>query len=277
MTPRYRSLKTTVMTAAAMLAVCISAATVMADQKPADPPKTPPIKQKKLLMATQKPAIGQKLMARPKQPPIERKRLAASKNPMAVRPMADGVEARLVRLEEKLDAVMRELLELRREQYSRPPASPMSSPGPGPAMRHPVSPPHQMHGWAPRRPYHGPVAHQHHGREFSGPAPGPRSPKGARPEGLQPGSHHPGHHGHHAGPPSKPKPPAGPTGGQPGMPKPKHEPGRIHGPFREDGHGGLPYFHPRGGPSPGSPGGPKPPIPPKGKHDAGSPKASDAF
>ncbi len=280
MAPRHRSFRTIAIAATALLAVGVAASAVLADPKPADPPKPPPAKQKKLLAAPKKPFVGQRLRAMPKQPPIGRKPSAAPKKPMASGPMEGGLEARLMRLEHKLDAVMRELHELRGELRHRPPAPPFARRGPGPGMRGTFDPPHGMHGRPSRGSHHQPDAQRPFVRGFPGPAAGHRPPQGPRPDGHHTGPPHSGHHGHHpghAGPESKPKPPAGPFGAEAGPPKPAHKPGRPPGPPSKDAHGGLPPFHSEGGPQSGSHGKPKPPIPPKHKFDAGPPKGGDAF
>jgi len=163
-----------------------------AAEKPATPPKKPRI-DKKIQAAPKKPFINQKLMAvdenRPKKKMMM---LVAPRGPM---PAAQGIEARLQRLEMKLDAVMRELQQLRRELRTRPPMPGMLPPGSKPGMRDYDGPDSDAHGWHPRGPQHG----------------------------LGAGSHPPHQPGGTAGPPAKDF-----RGGQ-GTPYPKGGPRRSFG------------------------------------------------
>ncbi len=113
----------------AMLAASL-VATVSAAEKPAAPPKKPTI-DKKILAVPKKPFIHKELMAAPGKAPNKKMLFVAPRGPMSG---SQGIEARLQRLEKKLDAVMRELQQLRRELRTRPPMPGMLPPGPKPDM-----------------------------------------------------------------------------------------------------------------------------------------------
>lgn len=131
----------------AMLAASL-VATVSAAEKPAAPPKKPTI-DKKILAVPKKPFIHKELMAAPGKAPTKKMLFVAPRGPMSG---SQGIEARLQRLEKKLDAVMRELQQLRRELRTRPPMPGMLPPGAKPDMHSRGGPHSDQQG----RPPHGP-------------------------------------------------------------------------------------------------------------------------
>lgn len=161
-----------------------------AAEKPSTPPKKPTI-DKRIQAAPKKPFINQKLMAVDEDTPKKKMLLVAPRGPMSA---GQGIEARLQRLEMKLDAVMRELQQLRRELRTRPPMPGMMPPGPKPGMRDFDGPDLDAHGRQPHGPHRGPGAGSHPPRQPGGttgpPAkdfhggPGKPHPKGGPPPGF---------------------------------------------------------------------------------------------